>query len=34
MEQNEHNFWITVLGLFLFGAILGFMAGIAIASIC
>lgn len=31
MEQNEHNFWITVLGLFLFGFFIGFMAGIAIS---
>ncbi len=31
MEQNERNFWITVLGLFLFGCIIGFMAGIAIS---
>ena len=31
MEQNERNFWITALGLFLFGCIIGFMAGIAIS---
>lgn len=31
MEEKEYNFWITVLGLFLFGALMGFMAGIAIS---
>lgn len=31
MEQNEHNFWIAVLGVFLLGCIIGFMAGIAIS---
>lgn len=34
MEKEEHNFWVAVLGLFLFGAVIGFMAGIVIASIC
>ena len=31
MERDEHNFWIAVLGLFLFGAIIGFVAGIAVS---
>ena len=31
MEKEEHNFWVAVLGLFLFGAIIGFMAGISIS---
>lgn len=31
MNRDEHNFWIAVLGLFLFGAIIGFMAGIAVS---
>ena len=31
MEQNERNFWTAVLGVFLFGALIGFMAGIAIS---
>ena len=29
--KDEHNFWIAVLGLFLLGVIVGFMAGIAIS---
>lgn len=31
MEQNERNFWITVLGLFLFGFFIGLMAGISLS---
>lgn len=31
MNRDEHNFWLTVAALFLFGAIIGFMAGIAVS---
>lgn len=31
MERDEHNFWITVLALFLFGFFIGLMAGISIS---
>ena len=32
-REDEHNFWIAVLALFLMGLIVGFMAGIAISAL-
>ena len=31
MDQDERNFWTAILGVFLFGFFIGFMAGIAIS---
>jgi len=33
MKQDEHNFWIAVLALFLLGFVVGFLFGIAITQI-
>lgn len=32
MNEKENKFWTAILGLFLFGAIVGFMAGLSIAA--